>query len=142
MYIKCEAENLRGCFPCFYEYQTGKCGEYHWVLVRQPVIEGEHEYIGMRTEQIATEIYFKELSHVDPINVRFIEYYPPEDFSGNVYPEGYAEMLIPMSFSKPFLLKWIPKWKGNFIGYSDTPRAHKPPFDDAKSFFSERGIFI
>jgi hypothetical protein len=142
MYIENEAAAEIGCFRCLYEYQVGKCDKYYWVLVKQPVVDDRHEQIGMRTEQIATEIYFKEISHADPYNVRFIHYYPSKDIPNNLYPDEYAEMMIGLSFSKRSLFQWVFGKRGVFNGYTDSHRALKPPFDDAVSFFSDRGISV
>jgi hypothetical protein len=142
MYIRHKAENVVGCYPCECDYQVGRCDKYYWVLIKQPVIKAAHEHIGMRTEQLATEIYFKELDGVEPSLVRFIEYYPPEEFPGGVFPQGFAEQRIELCFSNSSLLGKIFSKKPKFNGFMGTPSAHNPPFDDSVSFFKERGIAV
>lgn len=84
------------------------------MLIKQPVLDGPHEYIGMRTEQLATEIYQIELSSVDPRKVRFIEYYPPENFNDGIFPNGFAEQLLIPMFKNPNSIKKIFGGSRNF----------------------------
>ncbi|QFT57156.1 hypothetical protein [Microbulbifer sp. THAF38] len=95
----------------------------------------------MRTEQLATEIYQIELSSVDPRKVRFIEYYPPENFNDGIFPNGFAEQLLIPMFKNPNSIKKIFGGKPEFQ-YFDSPRTYNPPFNNAVEFFSERGISI
>jgi hypothetical protein len=96
----------------------------------------------MRTEQLATEIYYKEFDGVEPSLVRFIEYYPTTDFPGNIFPNGFAEQRIELCFSQVSLLGRVFGKKPEFNGFIGTPSSHKPPFDEPVSFFAERGIAI
>jgi hypothetical protein len=77
--------------------------------------------IGMRAEQLATEIYYKELDGVKPSLVRFIEYYPPTDFLGNIFPNGFAEQRMELCFSQVSLLGRVFGKKPEFNGFIGTP---------------------
>lgn len=140
-YKRYKATEQAGCARCECDYQVGRCNDYYWVLIKQPVLEGSHEYIGMRTEQLATEIYQIEMSGVDPRKVRFIEYYPPENFKEGIFPDGFAEQLLTPIFNAPGVIKKLFGVKPKFE-YFDSPRAHRPPFDNAVEFFSQRGISL
>lgn len=143
MYKRHKAEDRRGVPPCECDYQIGSCSEYTWLLLKQPVLEGLHEHIGMRVEQIATEIYFNELSGSDPKKIRVIEYYPPKDFPNSMYSNGLAEQLLKAEYSKPPFIARIFGFKPKFIGYFGHPTTNlKWKVSDPDSFFRERGIVI
>lgn len=144
-YKRKKSAELAGRASCEYEYQVGKCKNYRWVLIKQPVLDYIHEYIGLRTEKIASEIYFSDLSGVDPNIIRFVEYYPPVNFPGGIFPNGFAEQRLDTAYTTPNIVAKALGAKPKFLGYVGTPSACSPPFNsfhEGEEFFNNRSIII